>query len=91
MDGGAGVDTADYYLSTGGVTVNLLTGRSSGADGNDTLTSFENISGSFLYADSLTGSDGNNSLDGLGGDDTLIGGAGQDTLVGGDGNDKIFI
>jgi Ca2+-binding RTX toxin-like protein len=91
MDGGAGVDTADYYLATGGVTVNLATGRSSGADGNDTLSNFENISGSFLYADSLTGSDGNNSIDGLGGDDTLVGGAGQDTLLGGDGSDKISI
>jgi Ca2+-binding RTX toxin-like protein len=81
MEGGAGVDTADYYNATAGVTVNLATGRSSGADGNDTLSNFENISGSFLYGDSLTGSDGNNSIEGLGGDDTLDGGLGTDSAV----------
>jgi Ca2+-binding RTX toxin-like protein len=95
MDGGAGVDTADYYLATGGVTVSLATatsaGVASGADGNDTLSNFENINGSFLYNDNLTGNDDNNSIQGLGGDDTLNGGAGIDNLMGGDGNDVITV
>ena len=89
MDGGGGVDTADYYEATGGVTVNLTTGRSSGADGNDTLTGFEGSRGSFLYSDSLTGNDGDNSIEGVGGNDTINGGAGSDSLDGGTGNDVL--
>ncbi len=89
LDGGAGIDTADYYLATGGVTVSLASGTSVGADGNDTLTNFENIRGSFLYNDSLVGDSGNNTIDGNGGNDTLMGGAGQDLLIGGTGDDLI--
>ncbi|MDH4478602.1 MAG: DUF4347 domain-containing protein [Rhodoferax sp.] len=89
MVGGTGTDTANYHRATGGVTVNLATGRATGADGNDTLDGFENIAGSMVYADSLTGNDGNNWIEGNGGNDTLIGGAGNDSLLGGDGRDTL--
>jgi uncharacterized delta-60 repeat protein len=80
LDGGAGTgDTADYYHATGPVTVSLATGSATGGDGADTLTNFENITGSF-HNDSLTGSGSNNFLTGLGGNDTIDGGAGSDAI-----------
>ena len=82
LDGGAGTDTISYTLSymggAGGVTVNLGTGSASGAEGNDTLSNFENIRGS-MFADNLTGNSGDNAIDGGAGNDTLDGGAGFDT------------
>jgi Ca2+-binding RTX toxin-like protein len=82
--GGAGVDTVTYAHAKGPVTVSLLSGQSSGADGHDTITGVENVVGS-SFADSLTGDAGNNSISGGGGADTLVGGGGSDTLSGGAG------
>jgi len=86
IDGGAGFDTAAYFGASGAVTVNLATGTSSGADGNDSLTGIEALSGS-NFDDTLIGDDGANSLTGRTGNDTLIGGGGDDFLRGGAGND----
>jgi Ca2+-binding RTX toxin-like protein len=80
IDGGTGIDTADYRNATGPVTVNLATGLATGADGNDTLVSFENIFGS-AFSDSLTGDAGANGFTASGGHDTIDGGAGIDTLT----------
>jgi serralysin len=83
LNGGHGIDTADYSDAAAGVTVNLaITGR--GQDtrgaGRDTLSGIENLSGS-AFGDTLTGDAGNNVLsDTLGGNDRFIGGAGNDTL-----------
>ena len=82
IDGGAGIDRADYRNATGAVTASLNddgSGSSSGADGNDTLAGIENLQGSELYGDSLSGNVHANWLRGLGGDDTIDGGAGIDT------------
>lgn len=83
LDGGEGLDTADYRNFNTGATVNLATSTS-------TLISIEHLSGS-RYADSLTGNAGDNILTGAGGNDTLNGGAGSDTYVFslGDGSDTI--
>jgi Ca2+-binding RTX toxin-like protein len=83
LDGGEGLDTADYRNFVNGVTVNLATSTS-------TLISIEHLSGS-RYADSLSGNAGDNILTGAGGNDTLNGGAGSDTYVFslGDGSDTI--
>ncbi len=89
LDGRGGFDRADYRSAAGAVTVSLVSNTSSGADGNDTLISIEDVRGSEFYADRLTGSSAGNILDGMGGNDTLSGGAGNDTLVGGDGNDSL--
>ena len=64
LDGGEGYDTAEYWRSDAGVTVNLATGMGQGghAEG-DTLTGFEQISGS-RHADHLIGDGGNNHLSG---------------------------
>ncbi|PTQ89028.1 nidogen-like domain-containing protein [Agitococcus lubricus] len=86
IDGGAGIDVASYEYAANAVTVNLMTGRSSGADGADTLLNIENITGS-AYNDVLTGNEYNNFIIGNAGNDTLTGGLGNDTLSGRTGND----
>ena len=91
MDGGvAGSDTASYADATAGVTVSLAIGTAQNTigAGTDTLTNFENLTGSNLN-DTLTGNAGANILNGLAGNDTLSGGAGNDTLSGGAGNDTL--
>ncbi|MGO1075573.1 beta strand repeat-containing protein [Inquilinus sp. CA228] len=88
LEGGDGVDTATYYESASGVTVDLAAGTATGGNAeDDILTGIENLSGSNLGGDSLTGSSGANSLRGYGGNDLLRGGAGADTLEGGVGTD----
>ena len=97
LDGGAGDDTAAYWGSDAGVTVNLTSGRGQrGGDAwGDRLTGIENLDGS-SHADHLIGNgrnnrlngeDGNDNLEGGAGDDQLEGGAGADRLNGGDGHD----
>ena len=88
LDGGDGFDTADYSAATGPVTVNLGTNSSSGAAGNDTLTTIEAVLGS-AFNDSLSGDANDNLLDGGAGNDTLSGAAGNDTLRGGAGSDSL--
>jgi Ca2+-binding RTX toxin-like protein len=96
LNGGTGVDTASYGGSSAGVTVNLGTfsfvfgqgltqvgGTGTGGDAQgDTLTGFENLSGS-NFADNLTGNNGANRLDGRAGDDNISGGGGNDVIIGG--------
>ena len=41
--GGLGTDAASYQNASGGVTVNLSTGTATGADGNDTLNTIEQV------------------------------------------------
>jgi Ca2+-binding RTX toxin-like protein len=99
LDGGFGIDTLSYDDATGGVTVNLAlpTAQNSGGGGTDTLSGFENLTGSG-FDDMLIGEGGDNvirggagddSLDGRGGNDIVIGGAGSDELIGGDGIDTV--
>jgi Ca2+-binding RTX toxin-like protein len=87
--GGTGTDEADYYYATGAVTVSLATNTSSGADGNDTLDSIENIYGS-VYGDTLTGNGSANVINGGDGADSITGGGGGDTLYGLSGDDTLY-
>lgn len=89
IDGGDGVDRADYRRATGSVEVDLLAGTSSGADGNDILAGIENVRGS-SYGDVLKGDAGANLLEGGDGGDDFEGGAGDDQLVGGNGDDAVL-
>jgi Ca2+-binding RTX toxin-like protein len=89
LTGGDGVDRADYRTATSAVTVDLYTGRAFGGDGNDTLSGIENVRGTDLYNDRLSGNGASNLLEGRGGADTLVGGAGDDTLRGGTITDLI--
>jgi len=86
LNGGAGIDTAEYVQASGAVTANLTTGQATGADGTDTLIAIENLTGSD-FNDSLTGDGGANVLQGGLGDDWLVGQAGNDTIDGGAGLD----
>ena len=92
LDGGEGEDSAQYWRSDAGVTVNLATGTGQGghAEG-DTLTGIEHVEGSD-HADHLIGDDRDdqyNHLNGNGGNDTLEGGAGNDFLDGQAGEDLL--
>jgi serralysin len=85
--------------TTQAVTVNLATGRTSGAAGRDVLSGVENALGGagndYLLgnglANALSGGAGADRLDGGAGDDTLEGAAGNDTLTGGAGNDLFYV
>ena len=88
---GANGDTVSYSNALASVTVSLATTKAqntSGA-GKDTLTGFENLTGSD-FADKLTGSAAKNLLSGGDGNDIIYGGSGADTLIGGTGAD-IFV
>ena len=103
LTGGSGTDTLTYAHASGGVTVSLSinTAQNTGGAGIDTISQFENLTGS-NFADVLTGNSGNNSISGGGGNDsldggsgtgkdTLDGGTGADTMSGGDGNDLYVV
>jgi Ca2+-binding RTX toxin-like protein len=91
LAGGDGVDTVSYEHAASGVTISLAinSAQSTGGAGSDTLSGFENLTGS-ASGDVLTGSSGANVLSGLAGNDTLNGGGGADTLTGGAGIDKFL-
>jgi len=97
LDGGADFDRLSYFDSPSAVMVDLSLNIFSGGDAaGDTVTGFEEVTGSLFNdtlvgtasaANSLLGYDGADQLSGLSGDDTLEGGAGADTLNGGADND----
>jgi predicted extracellular nuclease len=77
--------------------VHLNTGynsRGTGADANPAISDHDPAVASFdfrSFAETLTGTPGNDSIDGEGGNDTiLLTGGGDDTASGGEGNDFIY-
>jgi Ca2+-binding RTX toxin-like protein len=92
LSGGSGVDLLTYEHATAGVAVNLglATAQATGGAGTDTVSLFENLTGT-AFGDTLTGSTAANLLTGLAGDDSLTGGSGNDTMVGGSGNDTYSV
>src|SRR6185436_5595854 len=89
LNGGGGTDTASYVHASGDVQATIGAGGgggSSGADGNDSFVSIENLTGG-AFNDQLVGNGGANVLDGGDGHDALRGGGGNDTLLGGNGDD----
>ena len=95
--GGLGIDTVSYANATSGangqgVTVNLAltSAQNTIRAGTDTLSGFENLTGS-EFNDTLTGTTAANVLTGLGGNDILNGGAGADWMLGGTGNDTYVV
>ena len=70
LDGGDGVDTADYYAAAQGVGVDLGIGAGfAGEAHGDTYSSIENVFGS-AFGDVILGDAGANVLDGDGGNDS---------------------
>jgi Ca2+-binding RTX toxin-like protein len=90
--GGAGSDTVDYSAAAGFLTVNLNNAQQTTlAAAGDTLIGIENINGSLVSTNNLTGGNTtDNRLVGGSAADRLIGGGMNDTLIGGAGNDVIF-
>ncbi len=82
MDGGTGTDTVSYASATAGVTVNLAitTSQNTVGAGSDTITNFENLTGS-SFNDTLTGNSSSNTITGGSGNDIINGGNGVDTAV----------
>jgi len=90
INGGEGINTVDYASAGAGgvgVRVNLTTGVASG-EGNDTLSSIQNVRGS-SFEDDINGNESDNVLNGAGGDDAISGNAGNDTINGGAGSDQM--
>ena len=98
LDGGEGVDMLSYLQY--GWSVNVSLGASGPQDtgnyGMDTVTGFENLTGT-QSDDILGGDSGANVIDGFDGYDIITGGGGDDHLFGGglligdDGNDTITV
>jgi len=87
LDGGSGIDTADYSGSDASLDINLAAGTSHGGYAEaDTHISIENITGS-AFADTIVGTEEGNILRGGQGNDMLDGNGGDDSLIGGDGDD----
>ena len=89
MNGGDGTDTLSYDLDRG-VTISLAVagGQNTGGSGVDTVSNFENLTGSY-FNDTLSGNDGNNSISGIGGSDTINGLGGDDVISAGSPNTYI--
>ena len=84
-------DTVSYENSDRRVSIDISGATDSASGGHaqgDTISGFENITGS-AHDDILTGDEGANVLKGLAGDDELVGGTGSDTLEGGYGSDEL--
>lgn len=79
LDGGEGLDTANYYLAWDPVQADLTTGQAV-TSGIDTLESIENLFGS-KHNDVLIGNDENNVIQGSQGDDVMDSRGGTDTAV----------
>ena len=91
LDGEGGTDTVSYANAPSAVTVSLITEVSSGGADDDTFDKFENLRGSNLHGDTLTGDGAGNVLTGGGGDDTLTPGGGVDQVLAASGADSIFL
>jgi autotransporter-associated beta strand protein len=90
LNGGTGIDTLSYASSTFGVTINLGANTASGGDASsDTISLFENVTGSNA-ADTINGTSFANVIIGGGGADNMRGGAGNDVINGGTGSDIIW-
>lgn len=93
LKGGLGADVVSYKESSTGVAVSLSLKTAQVSLGTeahgDILSGFEQLWGSDLGGDVLTGSTANDVLVGLGGNDTLAGGLGADALDGGADTDTV--
>ncbi len=78
IDGGGGLDRADYRFSPNAVNVNLATGIAEDGWGTrDALSGIDWVMASD-FADTLTGGAGNDWFTGMAGNDTMDGGLGTD-------------
>ena len=86
-NGGSDTDTIDYYQSSDGVKVNLVSGQGHGGNAEgDIYHSIENVFGT-NFNDEFWGSMSNSDFVGGNGDDVFHSSQGFDTFNGGIGND----
>ncbi len=89
LKGGDGRDSASYFNSAEGVTIDLAGHTAHGGDAEgDTYESIEIVEGS-NHDDVLLGAGSDDAFVGNQGADSLVGGAGKDVLFGNDGNDTL--
>lgn len=88
LAGGPKRDRVSFAKSDGPVVVSLMSGKAEG-EGEDTLTSVRDITGS-RFNDTIKGSDESNDLRGGEGEDTISGRRGNDNLRGGPAGDVVF-
>ena len=82
LDGGGGFDIASYLSATGAVNITLTgagSGTVTGAGRADTLLNIERVVGS-NFADTITGTVGDDWIDGGEGADTINAAGGNDTI-----------
>lgn len=82
MNGSTGTDTLTYVSATAGVTVNLTTttAQNTVGAGTDTISAFENLTGS-AFNDTLTGTASANVIEGGAGNDVINAAGGTDTVT----------
>ncbi|MGE4440458.1 MAG: cadherin-like domain-containing protein [Desulfomicrobium sp.] len=104
LDGGEGIDTADYSLSEDSVRVdlNLATGQTGGGEVTETPSSIDSSNPGIFYGgnhargdvlsniENVTGSAYGDTLIGNGENNVLSGLDGNDSLAGGGGNDTLI-
>lgn len=90
VDGGPGIDTADYQARRRDLDLTLAGPRPGGGEAgeHDRLRGVEVVLGG-RGSDRIVGSPGPDRLEGNGGADRLYGGAGDDELIGGLGVDDV--
>ena len=89
IEGGAGTDTVSFENLAGPVTFDMTTGAAVVTAGTQTITGFENATGT-AAGDTITGTAGTNVITGAGGNDVLSGLGGSDTFVAGAGDDSVL-
>lgn len=99
-DGGPGVDTLLLNAIKGPLTIDLKRGVAHTDGQTNRISDFENVTGSNLFSDRISGdrndnvlsggAGGDDTLKGRRGDDQLLGEAGADRLQGGRGDDALF-
>lgn len=85
--GGPDIDTVEYLDHGLGVTVTIdgVANDGNENEGDNVITDVENVTGTLISSDTISGSNQANILDGLGGNDSLVGLSGDDRLFCGAG------
>lgn len=92
LNGNGGTDTVTYGSAGSAVTVSLAlqgAAQNTVGAGSDTLSNFENLTGS-SFNDTLTGDGGANVINTGAGNDTAYGGGNNDTIYGNSGADTLY-
>ena len=88
LDGGLGIDTADFSGMFVPVEANLGDGGAAYGEGGSALSEVENVVGT-EFADLLVGDNGDNVIEAAGGDDEAYGMGGKDRIRGNNGDDLL--